>query len=83
MTDVFTTFSEVYQALEQYVHSFGVPPRQISLPAALYFQLLEIQAEQAMLTESEFPCYIYLATEYGDIPVMLDDQLSDGYISLE
>lgn len=83
MTDVFTTFSEVYQALEHYVHSVGAPPRQISLPTALYFQLLEIQAEQAMLAEAEFPCYIYLQTEYGDIPVLLDDQLSDNYISLE
>jgi hypothetical protein len=83
MTDVFTTFSEVYQALEHYVHSVGAPPRQISLPSALYFQLLELQAEQAMLAEAEFPCYIYLQTEYGDIPVLLDDQLSDNYISLE
>ncbi|MFN8360698.1 MAG: hypothetical protein U0264_12365 [Candidatus Kapaibacterium sp.] len=83
MTDVFTTFSEVYRALEQYMLSVGAPPRQISLPTVLYFQLLEIQAEQAMLAESEFPCYIYLTTDYGDIPVVLDDQLPGDYISLE
>lgn len=81
--DIFTVFAEVYQALEQYIESYGAPPREICLPPALYTQLMEIQAEQALASGSEFPCYFYLPTDYGEIPVSLDDQLSDNSIMLQ
>lgn len=78
--DIFTIFSEVYQALEQHIKTKGSPPREICLPPGLYTQLMEIQAEQA--SNSEFPCYFYLPSDYGDIPVSMDDRLSENEITL-
>jgi hypothetical protein len=80
--DIFTIFAEVYQSLEQYTASNGTPPREICFPPALYTQLMEIQAEQALISGLEFPCYFYLPSDYGDIPVTMDDQLSDTIIML-
>ncbi|MBS1538189.1 MAG: hypothetical protein JST20_10630 [Bacteroidetes bacterium] len=81
--DVFTIFSEVYQALDQYIASHGTPPREICLPPALYTQLMEFQSEQAIDSDLEYPCYFYLPSDYGEIPVSLGDQLADNSIVLQ
>ena len=81
--DVFTIFSEVYQALDQYIAFRGAPPREICLPPALYTQLMEIQSEKAIDSDLEYPCYFYLPSDYGEIPVSLGDQLTNNTIMFQ
>jgi len=71
----FDALDELYAVVERYVQDHGTKPGEVSISPALYTWLAELQRESAMLEGIPVADLVTLDTQYGPVPIAIDEKL--------